>query len=99
MVVAGERLCVGGHYRSSAFIRFFVDEQTIGVLHIKGERPDAFTEAEILVGTRASTGSVSLIVRDTGVGMSPEVWKRIFLPFFSTKDVKPQCLSRPTLEL
>ncbi|UCE58610.1 MAG: hypothetical protein JSU63_14340 [Phycisphaerales bacterium] len=45
--VAGERLCVGGHYRSLAVIRFFVDEQTIGLLHIKSERPDFLTEGEV----------------------------------------------------
>jgi signal transduction histidine kinase len=45
--VAGERLCVGGHYRSLAIIRFFVDEQTIGLLHIKSERPNSFTEGEV----------------------------------------------------
>ncbi|MFH1419935.1 MAG: ATP-binding protein [Planctomycetota bacterium] len=38
------RLCVGGHYRSLAIIRFFVDEHTIGLLHIKSQRPDCFTE-------------------------------------------------------
>ncbi|NIM96692.1 MAG: PAS domain-containing sensor histidine kinase, partial [candidate division Zixibacteria bacterium] len=30
---------------------------------------------------------VSLIVEDTGVGMSEEVMKQIFIPFFTTKDV------------
>jgi len=29
--------------------------------------------------------SVSLVVRDTGVGMSPDVLERVFEPFFSTK--------------
>jgi len=40
-------VCVGGHYRSLAVIRFFVDDRTIGLLHIKSERPDCFTEEEI----------------------------------------------------
>ena len=40
-------LCVGGHYRSLALIRFFVDEQTIGLLHLKKEQPDYFTEEEV----------------------------------------------------
>lgn len=46
--------------------------------------PDGGT---LTVGTRASDSVVSLVVRDTGVGMSPEVQEKIFLPFFSTKDV------------
>jgi signal transduction histidine kinase len=44
---AGERLCVGGHYRSLAIIRFFVDEQTVGLLHLKSERPGFFSESEV----------------------------------------------------
>jgi two-component system NtrC family sensor kinase len=42
-----EPWCVGGHYRSLAVIRFFVDEKTIGLLHIKGERPNSFIEEEV----------------------------------------------------
>jgi signal transduction histidine kinase len=42
-----ETICVGGHYRSLAVIRFVVDEKTIGLLHIKGERPNSFTEEEV----------------------------------------------------
>ncbi len=45
--LAGERLCVGGHYRSLAVVRFSVDEQTTGLLHIKSERPWSFTEEEV----------------------------------------------------
>jgi len=41
------RLCVGGHYRSLAVIRFFVDEKTIGLLHVKCEQPNNFTEREV----------------------------------------------------
>ena len=44
---AAERSCVGGHYRSLALTRFFVDEDTIGLLHIKNEQPDSFTEDEV----------------------------------------------------
>jgi signal transduction histidine kinase len=37
--------------------------------------------------TLGANGSVSLIVEDTGQGMSKEVQKQIFIPFFTTKDV------------
>jgi signal transduction histidine kinase len=40
-------LCVGGHYRSLVIIRFVVDEATIGLLHMKSERPNYFTREEI----------------------------------------------------
>ena len=46
--------------------------------------PDGGT---LTISTRMRDDSVSLLVRDTGVGMSPEVQEKIFLPFFSTKDV------------
>jgi CheY-like chemotaxis protein len=40
------------------------------------------------VGDRLATSrSVSLVVRDTGIGMSDEVKDRIFEPFFTTKEV------------
>jgi signal transduction histidine kinase len=38
--------------------------------------------------TCASDTCVELLVSDTGEGMSAEVRKKIFLPFFTTKDVK-----------
>jgi signal transduction histidine kinase len=37
--------------------------------------------------TRAQGDHVSLIVEDTGLGMTPEVMEKIFVPFFTTKDV------------
>jgi signal transduction histidine kinase len=42
-----ESLCIGGHYRSVAIIRFSVDDGTIGLLHLKSERPDFFTRQDI----------------------------------------------------
>ena len=45
--VGGERLCIGGHHRSVAVIRFLVGGQTAGLLHMKCERPHCFTEEEV----------------------------------------------------
>jgi len=39
------------------------------------------------VSTRTSGNRVVLTVRDNGIGMSEEVLKEIFIPFFTTKDV------------
>ncbi|MBN1983273.1 MAG: hypothetical protein JW795_17185 [Chitinivibrionales bacterium] len=39
------------------------------------------------VQTKKNDATVSLIVSDSGVGMSEEVQKKIFLPFFTTKDI------------
>ncbi|MCP4591347.1 MAG: hypothetical protein GY842_11410 [bacterium] len=37
-----ESLCIGGHYRSLALLRFVVDDQTIGLLHLKSQQRDYF---------------------------------------------------------
>ncbi|MBN1804591.1 MAG: hypothetical protein JW837_05025 [Sedimentisphaerales bacterium] len=42
---------------------------------------------KITVQTRFSGHNVYLIVEDTGTGMSKEVLDKIFIPFFTTKDV------------
>jgi two-component system NtrC family sensor kinase len=42
---------------------------------------------ELTVQTKSSNESVLLIVKDTGVGMSKNVMNKIFLPFYTTKDV------------
>jgi signal transduction histidine kinase len=39
------------------------------------------------VQTQQSGLSVSLVVQDTGVGMSEDTLEKAFLPFFTTKDV------------
>ncbi len=42
-----EIICVGGHYRSLAILRFVVDEATVGLLHVKCEQPNCFTKAYV----------------------------------------------------
>lgn len=42
---------------------------------------------ELKIKTKATNEHVSLIVQDTGVGMSENIKKKIFLPFFTTKGV------------
>jgi two-component system cell cycle sensor histidine kinase/response regulator CckA len=39
----------------------------------------------LTIETRTDGAAVQLVVRDTGVGMAPEVRERIFEPFFTTK--------------
>lgn len=41
----------------------------------------------LTLSTKVNPGYISLTVEDTGTGMSEEVKKRIFLPFFTTKEV------------
>jgi signal transduction histidine kinase len=39
--------CVGGHYRSLAVMRFFVDDNTIGLLLLKNEQPNYFSKETV----------------------------------------------------
>ena len=41
----------------------------------------------LTICTRGGESSVTLVVEDTGIGMSKEILDKIFLPFFTTKDV------------
>jgi signal transduction histidine kinase len=42
---------------------------------------------KLTIETFASQSYISLIVKDTGVGMTEEITSKIFTPFFTTKDV------------
>ncbi len=42
---------------------------------------------EIFIGTRFINNEVIVSIRDTGCGMTPDVQKQLFNPFFTTKDV------------
>ncbi|MCK4679079.1 MAG: hypothetical protein KAT48_13170 [Bacteroidales bacterium] len=42
---------------------------------------------KLTIRTEVSESHVSLIVKDTGIGMSDDVKKQMFIPFFTTKDV------------
>ncbi len=42
---------------------------------------------QINLETRADAAGIELVVSDTGCGMTPEVLKQIFNPFYTTKDV------------
>jgi signal transduction histidine kinase len=42
---------------------------------------------KLTIETKAASDHVFLIVKDSGVGMSDDVLKKIFIPFFTTKDI------------
>ena len=44
-------------------------------------------KGEILIQTISSGIGVKIIIKDNGIGMTPEVQKHIFEPFFTTKEV------------
>jgi signal transduction histidine kinase len=41
----------------------------------------------LTVETRAAAQCIMLSIEDTGIGMTPDIMKKIFLPFFTTKEV------------
>jgi signal transduction histidine kinase len=45
-------------------------------------------EGQLSIETSCDEDHVYLLVQDTGIGMTPETLKQIFLPFFTTKDIK-----------
>ncbi|MBW2690875.1 MAG: GHKL domain-containing protein, partial [Deltaproteobacteria bacterium] len=45
-------------------------------------------EGKLSIETSLGEDHVYLLVRDSGMGMAPETVKQIFLPFFTTKDIK-----------
>jgi len=53
-----ESLCIGGHYRSLALLRFVVDDRTVGLLHLKSQQRDYFTEegVELCEGVAQTLG-------------------------------------------
>ena len=42
---------------------------------------------KLIIETKTANDNVYLIVKDTGNGMTEDVLKKIFIPFFTTKDV------------
>ena len=42
---------------------------------------------KLSIKTESSNNHISLIIEDTGIGMSDEVLEQIFIPFFTTKDI------------
>lgn len=56
-----------------------------GKVHLSTRSVENFKDAALL-GVKAPTRSVEIVVRDEGPGMSSKVLQQIFIPFFTTKD-------------
>jgi PAS domain S-box-containing protein len=58
------------------------------LLNLAVNARDAMPDGGVLsIATRGEKHHVVIEIRDTGVGMSPEVCQRVFEPFFTTKEV------------
>ncbi|MEM1551044.1 MAG: ATP-binding protein [Candidatus Hadarchaeales archaeon] len=53
---------------------------------VKNARDAMPSGGQLIIRTENCSGSVCLMVRDTGVGIRPEVMGRIFEPFFTTRE-------------
>ena len=58
-----------------------------GILHISITDIDVEPDASVLESDIVPGEYVQLAVRDTGIGIAPDVMKRIFEPFFTTREV------------
>jgi PAS domain S-box-containing protein len=58
-----------------------------GVLHVLLERVDLAEARSVSRGTLSPGPYIRLVIKDTGVGISPDVVERIFDPFFTTRGV------------
>jgi PAS domain S-box-containing protein len=58
-----------------------------GTLHVLLERVDLAEARSVSRGTLSPGPYIRLVIRDTGVGIPPEVIERMFDPFFTTRGV------------
>jgi nitrogen-specific signal transduction histidine kinase/CheY-like chemotaxis protein len=58
-----------------------------GVLHVLLERVNLAEAQSVSRGTLSPGPYIRLVIKDTGVGISPDVVERIFDPFFTTRGV------------
>lgn len=62
-----------------------INQVLLNIIVNAGQAIEGF--GEIVISTRAHGDRVSISIQDNGRGMSEEVRKKIFQPFFTTKDV------------
>lgn len=92
----GERITIHRHYGDLPLVACYAGQLNQVFMNLLGNAIDAIDEkggeGEIHVFTSVAPGRdgeprVSVSVRDTGCGMTPEKSKRVFDPFFTTKAV------------